>query len=126
VTAHTFKSSARTSADAREGRVALGRRLAAWHCDNVADALLVFSELVTNAVVHAGGATAITVVHGDRTLRVEVHDDTHGVPSRHAPEGGVGGYGLNIVARLSREWGWDQTARGKVVWANVLCCSDEV
>ena len=80
-----------------------------WQCGNIADGLLVFSELVTNAVTHAGGASRIVITHGDELLRFDVDDRTHSSPERRAAAGVDGGFGLRIVARLSDGWGWDQT-----------------
>jgi hypothetical protein len=91
----------------------------------VTDALLA-SELVTNAVNHAGGATRILVVHDDHNLLFEVHDDTHNIPKARDTGGPAGGFGLRIVARASESWGWNQTATGKVVWATVPCCPDDL
>lgn len=39
-----------------DARHALTRQLDAWVCERGQDSVLVFSELVTNAVRHAGGA----------------------------------------------------------------------
>jgi anti-sigma regulatory factor (Ser/Thr protein kinase) len=107
-----------------EARHDLADRLASWHCGNIDDGLLVFSELVTNAVRHAGGATSIVVVHGDETLRFEVHDRAHAVPERREAHTGDGGFGLQIVGQLCEAWGWDQTATGKMVWSVMKCSSD--
>ena len=83
-----------------------------WECARSADSLLVFSELVTNAVIHGGGATMIVVDHGERELRFEVHDGTHGTPQVRDGIGVTGGAGLRIVDQLCHSWGWEQTATG--------------
>jgi len=106
-----------------DARHELSARLAVWGCGRVSDSLVVFSELVTNAVVHAGGARRIVVVHEGRTLRFEVHDDTHSIPAVRGSDRAPGGFGLRIVAQLSDSWGFEQSATGKVVWSN-LDCSD--
>ena len=85
--------SASTSRGASDARHALAAHLDSWSCDRTADSLLVFSELVANAVKHARGATSIFVDHGDQTLRFEVHDRTHDRPAirEHAgPRAGSG------------------------------------
>lgn len=109
------------AADLPAVRLALTIQMGGWGCGNLPDSVLVFSELVTNAVVHAGGATRIVVSHGDQTLRFEVHDAQRHGPCARAPLAERGGHGLGIVANLSEAWGWDQTSTGKIVWSCVLC-----
>jgi hypothetical protein len=76
----TMTLTAGTASEVRTARQALMAQLERWNCGRVPDALIVFSELATNAVTHAGGATNILVVHGDQSLRFEVYDDTHETP----------------------------------------------
>jgi anti-sigma regulatory factor (Ser/Thr protein kinase) len=85
--------------------------------------VLVFSELVTNAILHAHGAARIDVHHGDHLLRVEVHDTSHDVPHLETTRR-IGGHGIQIVDALARSWGWKQTRTGKIVWADLDRCSD--
>lgn len=95
------------------------RHLERLNCANTEDVALVFSELVTNAVVHAAGAVRITVTTQPRTVRIDVHDRN---PHRPEPRGDAnvsGGRGLAIVDRLSERWGYEHSANGKVVWAVV-------
>jgi anti-sigma regulatory factor (Ser/Thr protein kinase) len=70
------------------------------------DARLLLSELVANSVQHGAGET-ITVLMDPQpdVLRCEVIDDGDGfVPP--SPQGRAwGGWGLNLVSRLSRRWG---------------------
>ena len=119
MTPSTLTLKARTPMDISVARHDLQHRLESWQCSNVHDVLLVFSELVTNAVTHAGGAQGITVRHGEHTLRLEVYDRTHAAPEPRPHDGQPGGLGLHIVDSLSRRWGWDQTSDGKVVWSDV-------
>jgi anti-sigma regulatory factor (Ser/Thr protein kinase) len=91
-------------------------------------ALLVLSELVTNAVLHASEPIQVCVMSEDDGLRIEVSDgDTHAarITSR-APKaaGEPGGRGLQIVNSLARRWGVTQNADGKTVWAEVGLESD--
>ena len=113
-------NSARAVTDARR---LLTQELERWDCGRIDDAALVFSELATNAVKHAGGATNIVVAVADQTLRIEVSDDTHTEPTvrNDAP----GGFGLRIVAELGDRWGWSQTGPGKVVWCELPWCVDD-
>jgi anti-sigma regulatory factor (Ser/Thr protein kinase) len=91
-------------------------------CTNRDDALLVVSELVTNAVVHGRGDPVVVMEYTDDRIRLEVHDEDSSPPVRREPgPGDPGGFGLNIVDQLSEEWGWATTATGKMVWCHVFC-----
>jgi anti-sigma regulatory factor (Ser/Thr protein kinase) len=79
--------------------------------------VLVVSELVTNAIVHAKSASKVRVSLRDGRVRVEVYDHGHRRPLERPSAGAAGGFGLRIVASLSESWGWDFTRSGKVVWA---------
>ncbi|MFD8521089.1 SpoIIE family protein phosphatase [Streptomyces capillispiralis] len=100
------------------------------------DALLVASELVTNAVVHAGTEVRLTCALDEETgaLVVEVAD-RH--PSR-APRGGEPeapahdapefGRGLRLVAALCEAWGITYRTGTKTVWARLPaggCAADD-
>ena len=119
----TLTMTAATPQAITDARHTLEAQLTTWACGRTADSLLVFSELVTNAVRHAGGAQRITIVHGDRTLRLEIHDHTRGIPAVAAVAGSAGGFGLRIVEQLSQTWGWTTTDTGKIVWADLECCT---
>lgn len=80
-------------------------------------ATLLTSELVTNAVVHAGGDTWVFVTAEDHLIRVTVQDPSETCPRRReAAEGAVGGRGLCLVAELADRWGVDLRDAGKGVW----------
>ena len=91
------------------------------------DALVIVSELVTNAVVHA--RTRVTIVAKNasdasgvnQVVRLEVHDAHSSVPGTTARSGSAGGRGLDIVAGLAERWGCDPTPQGKSVWAEIVC-----
>ena len=74
------------------------------------DALVVVSELVTNAIRHggAGAASDEIGVHAamlDAVLRLEVTDPGPGFePGGHGPRPD-GGYGLHLLDRLAIQWG---------------------
>src|SRR3954468_19460676 len=93
----TVTLNAETQRDVTDARRALRSHLDRWGCACRADALLVFSELVTNAVTHGGGAAMIVVDHGERDLRLEVHDRTRDPPRARDVAGDSGGFGLRIV-----------------------------
>lgn len=105
----------------REARYRLAEWMRQWGCDerSIADASLVASELVTNAVVHAHSPPVLV---GSRTadrLRLEVHDRDPSPPVTRSD--GPGGYGLRLVDRLSATWGWHTAEDGKVVWVEQRC-----
>lgn len=71
------------------------------------------SELVANAVRHAGGADVVTFTHADGAVHIEVLDGTTTEPLRRGPGGkDAGGFGINIVTSASRSWGWKPTTNG--------------
>ena len=103
---------------AGEARRFVDATLRRWSCDHFVDvASLLVSELVANAVLHAGTSIAVVVrVDGDR-LRVEVHDGNGRLPARkHYSTLSATGRGLMLVERMSRDWGVAATSGGKVVW----------
>lgn len=107
---------------AREARRFLGEVLERWDCQAEVDTLqILISEVVTNAVTHAGSAPEVAVRHlGDR-LRVEVGDDdsTLAAPvDRGLLESS--GRGLRILDSAAQRWGMEPRAGGgKVVWFEV-------
>jgi DNA-binding response OmpR family regulator len=103
--------------------------LAKWESETVADAaLLVVSELVTNAVVHATSAAVLRLGYTDRSIRIEVSDHGSGSPAPLvATDDGEGGRGLLLVAAVSAAWGVESTASGgKRVWAELPIMADDL
>ena len=88
--------------------------------DLVNDVVLIVSELVTNAVMHAGSITSFSVrMTPAGRVRVEVGDDDDSPPEPNLRRE-VGGAGLHLIGRLSAGWDWaPRRGRGKVVWAEV-------
>jgi hypothetical protein len=109
--------------------------LASWGRGDLADqAELVASELSSNAALHADARFMYLTLDADGTMvRVGVEDDGPvGVEAVQpltmaATEGfldwsdqAATGRGLAIVAMLSKEWGVEATALGKLVWADLV------
>ncbi|MEU8926418.1 ATP-binding protein [Kitasatospora sp. NPDC048545] len=88
----------------------------------VEDVLLMVSELVTNACLHApGGPRELRLRWDGDRLRVEVADASPVVPRLRpfGDPGRPGGHGLRVVDRLSRAWGSQPEDGGKLVWLEV-------
>ncbi|WP_406419809.1 SpoIIE family protein phosphatase [Streptomyces sp. NBC_01614] len=91
--------------------------------DIVDDAVVLTSELVTNAVVHAGTSADVLCLRSDDGVRVEVADR---YPEREIPLQGSpvnmgspdreGGRGLQLCAALAGRWGVEYTPTHKQVW----------
>jgi signal transduction histidine kinase len=81
---------------------------------------LVFSELVSNALRHAGAPVHVTLYReADRWL-LDVADGSPTPPTpRDAERFDPGGRGLMIIARLSGRHGWTVQDGVKHVWAEV-------
>jgi PAS domain S-box-containing protein len=81
---------------------------------------LVVSELVTNAVVHAGTQMLVRITAEPTAVRVEIGDGSHHLPVRRrwAETAGTG-RGLRIVDEHVDRWGADLTDGGKVVWFEI-------
>ena len=89
-------------------------------CPAADDAVLIVSELVTNAVVHGAGDVTLDVVVADDAVRVEVADREPELPDVLDYQADAeSGRGLLIVSKLARRWGVRPVDNGKVVWADV-------
>ena len=109
-----------------EARNQLRAAIRAWDvCADPDVAVLLTSELVTNAIRHGTGETvtlAITCSPGE--LRVDVHDASSTLPLlAEAPGDAETGRGLLLVASLSADWGCYHTPAGKAVYFTLACQS---
>jgi anti-sigma regulatory factor (Ser/Thr protein kinase) len=78
--------------------------------------LLLVSELVNNAVLHARTDIEVVVDVAGSRLRVAVHDRSPQDVRIHRGGPGDAGRGLLLVERLSDGWGVVRTGGGKGVW----------
>jgi len=117
------RATARWELAAEPSAVGRARRLlrevlAEWGLQDLsADAQLLVSELVTNAVRYASAPIWLEVNHTADHLLVEVADPIPQHPqerdARHTDEGGRG---LHLVRRMADRWGTRPVGRGKAVW----------
>ncbi|GAA3056405.1 hypothetical protein GCM10020229_80200 [Kitasatospora albolonga] len=109
-------------ASPRTARALVSTALARWEVGDLeAAALLITSELVTNAVVHTGCRTIGLSLHLDhRALRIGVRDSSWAVPVLLPPSDSLtGGRGIALVAANSIAWGVQPMPFGKLVWAEL-------
>lgn len=89
----------------------------------VGDAVLVVSELLSNAIRHArplpGANVQVAWALGDDAIEVAVSDGGAATnPARtHASVSALGGRGLDIVEYVARRWGVRSDDSGQTVWA---------
>jgi anti-sigma regulatory factor (Ser/Thr protein kinase) len=71
------------------------------------DATLLVSELVTNSVVYGSGDQVVLLIDDSRPdrFRVEVVDDGSGFTPTARGDRAVGGWGLELVEKLTSSWG---------------------
>jgi anti-sigma regulatory factor (Ser/Thr protein kinase) len=102
-------------------------RVSAWSFPRRAGEQLVLigSELVTNAVLHARTDLILTLELDDGRARISVKDQSRAPATlRHYRTDALTGRGLGVVAALSDRWGISAAADGKVVWAEVAAAGD--
>lgn len=93
-----------------------------WQCDDVIDSLiLLVSELVTNAVIHADSAPDMAIVLTDQSIRVEVADRSDERPQpRDADDWDTSGRGLALLDTMADRHGvLDRPDGGKTIWLEV-------
>jgi anti-sigma regulatory factor (Ser/Thr protein kinase) len=95
--------------------------------DVVAAAELCVSELVTNAVLHAGTSVRVELTAVADGIRVAIEDGSPVMPLRvrHSRTAATG-RGLALVAAVSRNWGVElRTEGGKTVWCELATTTEE-
>jgi anti-sigma regulatory factor (Ser/Thr protein kinase) len=115
-------------AAAAEARRRVRAAIASWHIPVDQDAaLLLTSELVTNAVRHEPGQAVMLVISCSRgRLRVDVHDTARTLPAvADVPADAESGRGLLLVETLSDEWGFYRTPAGKAVYFTLVFGADQ-
>lgn len=122
---------ANTSFDATPQSAAAARRFVrdfclSRGCEELIDlALLVVSELITNAVVHAQSPSTLALRLRSETLRLEVSDASTEAPSpKSVTAEAEEGRGLFVVAAVCTAWGVDPTETSKTIWAEISRAED--
>jgi len=112
----------RSPASVGKARRFIQARAAAWSFPEPAGSQLVLigSELVTNAVLHARTELTVTLERRGGRVRISVKDRSRAPATlRHYQADALTGRGLGVVAALSDRWGISAAPDGKVVWAEV-------
>lgn len=114
---------------ARQARDAVRNAVTEWQMSScLDDALLIVSELVTNATSHSSGEVSLHLRTSGTLLRIEVHDEqVDTLPETRDPsDTEPGGRGLHLVSALSSNWGWEVGAHTKTIWAEIPCGADQL
>ncbi|AYL39330.1 PAS sensor protein [Streptomyces fungicidicus] len=99
------------------------RTLRSWGVTADMDAaLLVVSELVTNALVHTEGQVRLDITLVNDRLRLAVADASPRTPAKPTSIGwgATGGRGILLVEAVSAAWGTLPVSGGKQVWAEFV------
>jgi len=110
---------ARVPSAAAQARDQVREAIRAWKIPVDPDiAILLTSDLVTNAITHGNGMTVTVAIGCSRGhLRVDVYDSHRSlpVPADHPADTDTG-RGLILVATLSTDWGSFRTPAGNAVY----------
>ena len=118
-------------AAAAEARRRVRAAIRSWRVPVDLDAaLLLTSELVTNAIRHEAGqgaqAVMLAIASSRGRLRVDVHDTSRSLPAvAEVPADAETGRGLLLVETLSDEWGFYRTPAGKAVYFTLAFETDK-
>ncbi len=83
-------------------------------------AVLLTSEVVTNAVTHGRSDARLCVEATPTVVRVEVDDDNSRLPSVLADDpDALDGRGVAVLDRCASSWGATPRAVGKTVWFEI-------
>jgi len=114
----------RATLRAEPEQVAEARRLVAGYLRDRGEedgevAVLLVSELVTNAILYGHGPLELRAHTEGSALRIEVRDQEPASPPvlrADAELTEIGGRGLQLVDTLADRLGWSTEDEGKVVW----------
>jgi anti-sigma regulatory factor (Ser/Thr protein kinase) len=90
--------------------------------DQLAAALLLATEMVTNVVQHTTGPLTLRATLDKRALVVEVEDySADGLQLAKPSDHDESGRGLQIIDAIASRWGTTRTTCGKRVWFEIPC-----
>jgi anti-sigma regulatory factor (Ser/Thr protein kinase) len=99
------------------------RTLRRWRIttDDTDTALLIVSELVTNALIHTDGHVRLDLAHHNERLRITVTDASPRTPTKPTTPSwqATGGRGILLVEAFSSAWGTTPVSGGKQIWAEL-------
>jgi DNA-binding NarL/FixJ family response regulator len=106
---------------ARRARQFVEVTLEQWECGHLADIVqLLTSELVTNAVLHAGSDVDLSLRLATETLEIAVADRSPVQPViREQSEEATNGRGVLLLDATAERWSVIPTEAGKIVWFEV-------
>jgi anti-sigma regulatory factor (Ser/Thr protein kinase) len=106
-----------------KARMFVAAMLQIWGCEDPEQtAILLTSEIVTNAIRYASDSVGLEVsLLPEGVLRVEATDDNPAPPTLRSPLAATeGGRGMLLVDTLARRWGTRPKNGHKVVWFEVV------
>jgi hypothetical protein len=108
----------REPAAAAEARSHVRAVIRAWQVPvDLETAVLLASDLVTNAIRYGSGATVTLAIScSRRQLRIDAYDASRSRPAAMDGPAGEIGPGLVLIAALSTEWGSYRTPAGQAVY----------
>ena len=99
----------------------------AGRLDLIEPTVLLVSEIVTNALLHAGTEITLAATLSEAGVRVEVGDGNTHLPSRRRYAATAGtGRGLMMLESMVDDWGVHRHPDGKVVWFDVSSVGPEL
>jgi anti-sigma regulatory factor (Ser/Thr protein kinase) len=106
------------AAAAGTARTHVRRVLLEWGLTELTDSVvLLVSEVVTNAILHAGSASSLCVERTDAGVRVSVTDSSPVMPApRRRSSSAMTGRGCQLLNDLADSWGAEPYEGGKQVW----------
>lgn len=107
---------------ATQARRHVRQKLVAWELDDLVDpVVLLTSEVVTNALLHAGTVITVAVRRDGQGVRVEVGDGSGVQPvQRRRSTTATTGRGVQLLESVSDGWGSIAVGEGKLVWFRVV------